>query len=292
MNEIASCSVIIPVYKYWDILENCLDSLAKQSYGENNFEIIVVNNEEKEFIPNYLAKYHNVILIHEPKPGSYTARNAAIKIAKGNILAFTDADCIAEPDWLLRGINNLKSDTGIGVVAGQIKVYPKNYHKFTFAEAYDMLFAFNQKANAKKGACVTANWFSYKDVLLSHGCFDANLKSGGDVNLSDKIAKSGLKVVYEEMAIVKHPARYDFSEIVNKRQRIIGGKYHVSKKRSRYIDVMLGSFKRFYGLLIKIKRDQSHTVSVKMKAGVSAIGLLFVEVFELTSLLFGTKAKR
>lgn len=216
-------SVIIPTYKSWNIIDKCLQSLQNQSF-EGSFEILVVDNEENSIVPENLRNYQNVRFLHETKPGSYAARNTAIEAAKGEILAFTDADCIPHKDWLKNGVELLEKTENIGIVGGNVKLFYLDENKLNSAETYDKYTAFRIKEYVSFGNCVTANWFSYRKTLIDFGCFDSNLKSGGDTKLSQKISAK-LALVYGENVIVYHPARNKVSEIVTKYRRVLGGKY-------------------------------------------------------------------
>src|SRR5690554_6136694 len=86
-------SVIIPTYHDWERLRLCLDSLNRQTYPKERYEIIVVNNDPEDVVPANFVVPNNFTILEESKPGSYAARNRAIQAAKGEIYAFTDSDC-------------------------------------------------------------------------------------------------------------------------------------------------------------------------------------------------------
>lgn len=216
-------SVIIPTYKSWDLLAKCLEAMQKQTLRED-YEILVINNDINNTIPNKLLNYSNVIFLHELKAGSYAARNKGIDHASGEIIAFTDADCIPHKDWLKNGVELLQKDKNVGIIAGNVKLFYQNNELLTSAETYDKFTAFKIQEYVHFGNCVTANWFSYKQTLLDYGGFDSNLKSGGDSKLSQKIS-SELPLVFGEEVIVFHPARNTIPDIVTKYRRIIGGRY-------------------------------------------------------------------
>src|SRR5690606_33493940 len=93
-------SVIIPTYHDWARLILCVEALKNQSFPQEDFEVLIVNNDPLDKVPAGFPIFPNFSIINEEKPGSYAARNSAIKIAKGEILAFTDSDCIPDKDWL------------------------------------------------------------------------------------------------------------------------------------------------------------------------------------------------
>lgn len=93
-------SVIVPFYNAARSLELCLQCLLAQDVDERCFEIIAVNNNSDDDSVKIVRGFKGVQLINEKGQGSYAARNAAIKIASGQIIAFTDADCAPRSNWL------------------------------------------------------------------------------------------------------------------------------------------------------------------------------------------------
>src|SRR5699024_7593182 len=101
---------------------SCIKSLKKQTYPKDFFEIIVIDNNSTDKSMD-IAKKFNVKIIKEKKKGSYAARNAGIKIAKGSIIAFIDVDCIARDDWIDRAISIFEQDENISLVSGDIEFF-------------------------------------------------------------------------------------------------------------------------------------------------------------------------
>ena len=99
-------SVIIPVYNDADGLDKCLHSLDAQSYPRDLFEVVVVDNDSEIKIDKIVKKYKQSVLTHERKPGSYAARNRGISLAKGEIIGFTDSDCVPSKKWIENSSRN------------------------------------------------------------------------------------------------------------------------------------------------------------------------------------------
>jgi len=103
-------SVIIPIYNAENTLERCLQSIAAQSHKPS--EIILVDNNSTDSSYKLANKFKKnnkklkIILVKEEKKGPSAARNKGINLAQGEIVVFTDADCIAHTAWL----KNLKID--------------------------------------------------------------------------------------------------------------------------------------------------------------------------------------
>lgn len=93
-------SVIIPCRNEERHVAHCLESLLAQRYPEDRYEILLADNMSTDRTVEIARRYPRVTVVREEKLSSYAARNAAARIATGRILAFTDADCEAAPDWL------------------------------------------------------------------------------------------------------------------------------------------------------------------------------------------------
>ena len=93
-------SIVVPVYKAEKYLEGCVDSLINQT--EKNIEIILVDDGSPDNCPEMCDRYadqcDNIIVIHKENSGPSDARNAALKIAKGDYIMFVDSDDYIDPD--------------------------------------------------------------------------------------------------------------------------------------------------------------------------------------------------
>jgi len=219
-------SVIIPVYNDSENLQKCLTALKNQSINVDLFEVLVIDNNSEEDILHVVEKFgdRNVKYLKEEKIGSYAARNLGIANSQGEIIAFTDSDCIPKNDWLEKGTACLKYATMPGVVGGRIQLTFRG-ERPNYPEIYEKHTAFRQKENLATGTCVGANWFSYKSVLNQFGGFNSKLKSGGDTELSGLISHHGYKAIYCEEAVIFHPARHSFKALGIKYARLYGGRF-------------------------------------------------------------------
>lgn len=93
-------SIVVPVYNAEKYIEMCIEALLSQSYPQEKYEIIMVDNNSTDRSFEIMKRYHNIQLLSENKQGSYAARNCGIHKAIGSIIAFTDADCIPDRNWL------------------------------------------------------------------------------------------------------------------------------------------------------------------------------------------------
>ena len=118
-----SVSVIIPVYNDGERLRSCLQALAQQTYPTDCYEVIVVDNgsDARANIQGIVQQFEGTISEFESTPGSYAARNKGISIAKGEIIAFTDADCIPTSNWIEKGVAHLQETVNCGLVGGKYR---------------------------------------------------------------------------------------------------------------------------------------------------------------------------
>src|SRR5689334_19778980 len=201
-------SVIIPVYNDGERLRTCLTALSRQTYGTDRFEVIVVDNGSKVSPAPIVSGFPFARFTTETRPGSYCARNHGLSLAKGEILAFTDADCVPRPDWLERGVSAFLREPNAGLVGGKIQVFFKDPENPTFVEVYESVRAFPQHDYIREhryGA--TANMITSRAVMDRVGRFNDALKSSGDKDFGNRVDKAGLKLIYADDAIVEHPAR-------------------------------------------------------------------------------------
>lgn len=93
-------SVIVPMRNASAWIDDCLDALQSQCVSEGGFEIIVVDNGSTDDSVERVRKRHGMMLLEEPLHGSYAARNRGLEAARGDLVAFIDADCVAQAGWL------------------------------------------------------------------------------------------------------------------------------------------------------------------------------------------------
>src|SRR5581483_3629765 len=100
-------SVVVRVYNGERTLDACLASLEKLRYP--HYEVIVVNDGSTDATRQIAEGYDSIRLIHQENQGLSAARNAGIRAAAGEIIAFTDADCMADPDWMTHLVARFQS---------------------------------------------------------------------------------------------------------------------------------------------------------------------------------------
>src|SRR5690606_32801495 len=104
-------------------LRRCLAALEDQDYPGDLVEVLVVDNASDEDVSAAVPSDPRFQLLQEPRRGSYAARNTGVRAATGEVLAFTDSDCVPRRDWLRRGVETLRSDPRADAIGGAIELF-------------------------------------------------------------------------------------------------------------------------------------------------------------------------
>lgn len=213
-----TASVIVPIYRQWELLARLIDCLALQTITAAAFEVIIVDNDGRGPVQvSDLPENFSIVQCH--KPGSYAARNAGMQAASGEWLVFTDADCLPEPEWLEKLI-----DAGAekSVRAGRVEVVTGSRQPNIF-ERYDRVRGIPQDWYVSRGYAATANLAVHREDALRIGQFDESRFSGGDADYVRRAVANGIDLQYIPEAVVKHPARDSWEALTTKVRRMRGG---------------------------------------------------------------------
>jgi len=220
-----SVSIIVPVYEDPVRLERCLERLDQQTYPRERFEVIVADNGSSCNVRQIVSRFTRTRYVCEMKPGSYAARNAGIALADGEILGFTDSDCLPRLDWIDRGVEALTERPNVGLVGGPILLFHRDPQRPTASEFYQDIHGFPQREYVEqKRFSATANMMTRRKVFADVGHFNDKLMSNGDKDWGERVFAAGYEQAYVEDLVVDHPSRYTLRELMQKRMRITGGR--------------------------------------------------------------------
>jgi len=220
-------SVVIPHYNDLERLARCLECLRRQSWPADRFEIIVADNNSAGGVAAVQNLAPDVRVMPAPEQGAGPARNVGVAVARGNVLAFIDSDCVADKSWLAEGIAALDRFDYIG---GQVITATSDPQRITPAEAYEVVFAFNFKKYIEQDKFSgTGNLFVPKKVFEKVGGFRSGVSE--DVDWCRRANALGYRIGYAERAIVYHPARRDWRELTAKWDRVIQETFGLKRER-------------------------------------------------------------
>ncbi len=199
-------SIIVPVYNGATTIVHCVESLLAQDYPQDCFEIIVVDNASKDRTVELLQPYAQsgkIKLLSETQVlNAYGARNTGARAAKGEIFAFTDADCQAEKNWLKELVEEF-ADATIGCVAGEVL---PTMARNTIEKYWGQEFLSQRGREGKSSLRVLgANCAYRQQVFRAVGFFRQDIPSGGDTELAYRMVRSSNYGVRLNLnAVVRH----------------------------------------------------------------------------------------
>jgi glycosyltransferase involved in cell wall biosynthesis len=215
-------SVIIPHLNQAAELQTCLKVLNEQTLAKNLYEVIVVDNGSDEPVRLDRHEHPNVQILVERSRGPGPARNRGVEVAKGDILAFVDADCRADPNWLRNGLRALSLSPKGTILGGRVVIWhDPTESTLTGVEAYERIFAYRQRQYIRrKGFSGTGNLVVRRADFQSIGAF-AGIDIAEDIDWGERARAAGFSFCYIEEMVVAHPPRQSLRELCAKWQRQI-----------------------------------------------------------------------
>ena len=159
VTESPRVSVIVPFFNRQQYLPACVEALLAQDDVGGAVEIIMVDNRSTDASAAVIGRYPQLTLLREETPGVYAARNAGIRRARAPIVAFTDADCVADRGWL-RSVCDGMRDPGVAILIGDCWYPAEASRALTWLAAYE-----NAKAEYVVTRCAPAYHFAYANNM-------------------------------------------------------------------------------------------------------------------------------
>lgn len=203
-------SVIVPVYNGAATIRECLASILAAG-SRSDFELIVVDNASTDGTAELLREFGDRLrVVRETRRGPAAARNAGLRVARGKWLAFTDADCTVDADWLEHLLQPLESGTADATGgrilarrgAGAVERFGEHIHDHRAAiEHYWPPYL------------ITMNMAIARGLLEEVGGFDERWLRSEDCELSFRLAAQGRRFAYVPDAVVRHWNRATMREL-------------------------------------------------------------------------------
>lgn len=154
----ALISVIIPVYKVEEFLDECVTSIVNQTY--TNLEIILVDDGSPDNCPHlcdeWARKDERIKVVHKKNSGLSSARNAGLDIAKGDYICFVDSDDFYTKDAIEIMYNRIVKDDNVDIVSGKIYRYIDG-----------VISTYNEKWNIEEERRISPEDFTVKTMEMS-----------------------------------------------------------------------------------------------------------------------------
>jgi len=202
-------SVIIPCYQRKEWLQEQIASVRAQDYPPDRFEIIVVDNGSTdgawEWLQDDATKGPVRLQCMQNKTPFRThagSRNLGLTIARGEVIGFTDSDCIVTPNWVSAAVKHFHS--GLGIVAGK-----------TLAPAGEAVGLLSRiKVVDEETYFDTCNIFYTREALDRVGGFMTDVPDfgfpvvGEDTDLGLRVKQAGYQSIYAEDVVATHRIRH------------------------------------------------------------------------------------
>lgn len=195
-------SVVVCTYNAERTLAPCLDSLSKLNYPD--YEVIVVNDGSTDGSLAIAERYGYCRIISQPNKGLSVARNVGAEASTGEIVAYTDSDCVADPDWLTylvakMEVSDLSACGGPNFPPPEESLVPAAVAVSPGGPTHVLL------ADDVAEHIAGCNMAFRRDVLLRLGGFDPIYRAAGDdVDICWRFQDAGYTIGFSPAAMVWH----------------------------------------------------------------------------------------
>jgi GT2 family glycosyltransferase len=199
-------SIIVCSYNGAKTLAECLESLGRIDYP--NYEVILVDDGSTDNTPEIAARFPDIRYVHQTNHGLSHARNHGARISKGEIFAYTDSDCMADPDWLYYLLTTLLGGDYAGVGGPNVSPPAQNWVQACVAAAPggpSHVLLTDTVAEHIPGC----NMAWYRWAFENVGGFDPEYhKAGDDVDFCWRVQQAGHAIAFSPTAVVWHHRRF------------------------------------------------------------------------------------
>ncbi|MFH0878213.1 MAG: glycosyltransferase, partial [Lentisphaerota bacterium] len=218
-NKIA-LSIVIPSYNSSRVIAHCLDSLAP-ALERPDVEVIVVDSSDDGTDALIRGRFPRVQLHHVPQrvfPGP--ARNIGARLAKSDVLAFIDADCVAAPDWATAVLQVFREHPEESACVGCVA----NHNPGSLVGWVSFITEFNGYFGRQQRRAVTAlPTFSTtfkRDVFMKYGGFPEDVAWLEDMIFCAKLLQGGERLFLEPAILVHHHNRSEWGRFIHHQYRL------------------------------------------------------------------------
>ena len=242
---VPTISIIIPAKNEEKLIRKCLLSLNQLEYPADKLEIIISDGLSKDNTVS-VARELGATVINNPKQTVSPGRNIGFEHAKGDLIAFTDADCVVDKNWLKNSLKYFDEDESVACVGGP-NLTPGDESNFGKAVG----FVFDQPIFAA-GSIHARELKQVKEVMSIPGCnaiyrrsvltkvmpLDERMLTCDDTKLNREILDLGFKLLYTPDVIVLHYRRPTPMRLWKQFYRYAIGRLQVGKQDKRMINLM------------------------------------------------------
>jgi glycosyltransferase involved in cell wall biosynthesis len=196
-------SIIIPALNASKTIQACLAACAQQVLpAAVQTEIILVDDGSTDDTAELAQAFDIRLLRHKTARGAAAARNTGIAVAEGEVILFTDADCVPRQNWVAEMIRPFTNPTVIGAKGIYATNQPQLTARFVQIEYEDKYDLLRQQPHIDFIDTYSAAYRA--EVLRACGGFDERIRYVEDQDLSFRLAEQGHVMVFQPTAVVSH----------------------------------------------------------------------------------------
>jgi len=226
-------SVIIPAYNASGTIGACLDALERQTIPREEYEIIVVDDGSTDDT-RAAARRPDVAVLTQAHQGQAAARNLGVQSSRGDLLFFTDADCMPSPDWLEQmraAFDDPRVDGVKGVYRTRQRAIVARFVQLEYEDKYDRLY---RRETIDFVDTYSAGY--RRRPFEAIGGFDPTMCPAEDQELSFRMAAHGARLVFRPSAVVEHLHAASLRAYARKKFRGGFAKFRVvSRHKSKWV---------------------------------------------------------
>jgi|Deesub1362A_J573_1020465.scaffolds.fasta_scaffold07687_2 glycosyltransferase involved in cell wall biosynthesis len=207
MGENRQISVIIPNRNRADTIGMCIESVLQSDY--DNFEIVVVDDGSEDRSVEIIKRYPCKLITFKNHYGTSRARNEGAKNSTGEILFFTDSDCLLERDTLKRVNESFERHGSECIISGTYTLLPYDKDFFSAFQSITIHYA-ETKKDSPDYAPAHAMVISAEVFKKSEGFPENFLPIIEDVEFSHRMRRRGYRIVLDASIQVKHIFNFSF----------------------------------------------------------------------------------
>lgn len=206
-------SIVVPTWNAEKTVGPLLDSLRSLAY--ERYEVIIVNDGSTDGTKGVVQRYP-VKLIDQTNRGASAARDAGLRAASGEIIAFVDSDVTVSRDWLKHLVRPF-ADPTVAATTGQT-IFRRNEKCAAWMRSLDIARRYSQRREYTRLANGPNSAFR-RDVLLEVGGFNPQWYHAEDTEVSYRLVGRGYRIRYVPEAVVHHVPEGDWRDYLRKRYR-------------------------------------------------------------------------
>lgn len=244
MNTKPFISIVIPTRNSQAVLKECLQSIKHLNYPEERLEVLIVDGLSTDDTRK-IAEASGTTIVMNHKKATTAARNLGFDTAKGELIAYSDDDCIFDKNWLENSLKYFQIDERVAGVTGPIHT-PNQQNGFAKAVAFLFSLAVivaksthreMQPSVQEVTDFPTCNAIYRTDALNAAMPLDENLYGGSDLELNYKLRQQGYKLLSTPDVQVWHYKRETPQAFFRQMYRYAVRRLQIGKKWAKLLNL-------------------------------------------------------